>query len=368
MASTTFTSGTVVTKDWLNGVNQVAYGASAQTPDNLFWPDLNSNTQMHRMQGRLFILEGVEFTGNRSGTQSGFIPTSTQGANWAPRDSALFVASDQGRMMVTGFASNANMDLTGGEPTETIGVAGFVIGNQTGRSVWGLYSDVQYAGGLSGWGVEFAIKNVSGVDTTATPDFFASGACGVWLVAGGDPTYGGAATNPSNFAVGIGGSGGANATWNKGIIVFEDGLTRDGSGYATALEMSLKHRVLWRNGSNNIAFDIRSEVTSATGNVAMVASNNAVTMVGTGGATIGQFAHQTNGVNFLQVANGANGSPVTLTAAIGGTDTNLDLRFITQGTGVLRFGTHTGNADAPITGYITIKDSGGTTRKLAVIS
>jgi hypothetical protein len=36
--------------------------------------------------------------------------------------------------------------------------------------------------------------------------------------------------------------------------------------------------------------------------------------------------------------------------------------------GTLSFGTFTGNADAPVTGFITITDSGGTTRKLAVIA
>lgn len=330
------------------------------------WPDVTPATTILRMRDRLFVNGGAAFTGNRSGTQSGFVPTSAQGANWASRDSLLFAASDRGLMAVTGFASNANMDLTPGEPTETIGVSGFVIGNKADRSVWGLYSDVQYEGGISGWGAEFAIKNRSGVDSTATPYLFVSGACGLWLVAGGDPSYGGAPTNPSNFAVGIGSSGGANCTWNKGIVFFQEGLTRDGSGYATAIEMALKDRIVWRMPGNFVGFDIRSEVSSSTGNVAIVASNNAVTMVGTGGATIGQFAHQASGVNFLQFYNGAAGAPAAVAAA--GADADVDLRLIPKGTGVLRFGTHTGSADAPISGYITIKDSGGAVRKLAVIS
>jgi hypothetical protein len=39
-----------------------------------------------------------------------------------------------------------------------------------------------------------------------------------------------------------------------------------------------------------------------------------------------------------------------------------------KGTGNVRFGTFTVNADTAITGYITIKDAGGTTRKLATIA
>jgi hypothetical protein len=42
--------------------------------------------------------------------------------------------------------------------------------------------------------------------------------------------------------------------------------------------------------------------------------------------------------------------------------------FITKGTGNVRFGTHSAIAAETVTGYITIKDSAGNTRKLAVLS
>lgn len=47
---------------------------------------------------------------------------------------------------------------------------------------------------------------------------------------------------------------------------------------------------------------------------------------------------------------------------------NADLAISPKGTGFIRMGTHTTNADAPITGYIGIRDQGGVFRKLAVIS
>jgi parallel beta-helix repeat protein len=47
---------------------------------------------------------------------------------------------------------------------------------------------------------------------------------------------------------------------------------------------------------------------------------------------------------------------------------NVDLALVPKGTGAVRFGTLTANADAAVTGYITVKDAGGTTRKLAVIT
>lgn len=53
--------------------------------------------------------------------------------------------------------------------------------------------------------------------------------------------------------------------------------------------------------------------------------------------------------------------------SVDGTDTNIDLALTPKGTGNVRFGTRTASADAAITGYIEIKDSGGTIRRLAVI-
>jgi hypothetical protein len=50
-----------------------------------------------------------------------------------------------------------------------------------------------------------------------------------------------------------------------------------------------------------------------------------------------------------------------------GTDTNIDLGLTPKGTGLLRFGTRTASSDVAVTGYIEIKDSGGTIRRLAVV-
>ena len=81
-----------------------------------------------------------------------------------------------------------------------------------------------------------------------------------------------------------------------------------------------------------------------------------------------QFAvgYTASAVNITKVSGGSTGNPVTY--GTDGSDTNIDIALTPKGTGNVRFGALTANADAPITGYITIKDSGGTTRKLAVIA
>ena len=66
---------------------------------------------------------------------------------------------------------------------------------------------------------------------------------------------------------------------------------------------------------------------------------------------------------------GVAGSSVNITAESLGTGaSNLDVVITPKGTGAVKFGTHSAIAAETVTGYITIKDAGGTTRKLAVIS
>ncbi len=71
-------------------------------------------------------------------------------------------------------------------------------------------------------------------------------------------------------------------------------------------------------------------------------------------------------VNSLEVVNAPTGSGPVVGAI--GSDTDIDLNFTPKGSGLVKFGTHTGLGGETVTGYITVKDSGGTPRKLAVVS
>jgi hypothetical protein len=74
-------------------------------------------------------------------------------------------------------------------------------------------------------------------------------------------------------------------------------------------------------------------------------------------------AGSTSSVNRIEITPTVTGSAPILSA--GGTDTNIDLALTPKGTGVVQFGTYTAGVLTP-TGYVTIKDSGGTTRRLLV--
>jgi hypothetical protein len=81
-----------------------------------------------------------------------------------------------------------------------------------------------------------------------------------------------------------------------------------------------------------------------------------------GATTTVRVPHVASAVNVLELKGSAAGVPVDIEA--GGTDANVDLRFVPRGTGRVRFGTHTGSADVACNGYIEIRDAGGTLRRL----
>lgn len=68
-------------------------------------------------------------------------------------------------------------------------------------------------------------------------------------------------------------------------------------------------------------------------------------------------------VNYINVQGAATGTSPSILAA--GTDANINIKLTPQGTGVLQFGTYTAGILAQ-TGYITITDAGGTSRRLLV--
>jgi hypothetical protein len=86
------------------------------------------------------------------------------------------------------------------------------------------------------------------------------------------------------------------------------------------------------------------------------------------GSSIGTYqfvvAHTTSAVNYVQVTGATTASKVVAISAQG-SDTDVTLSLAPKGAGTIRFGTHTAGVLTP-TGYITITDSGGTSRRLLV--
>ena len=89
----------------------------------------------------------------------------------------------------------------------------------------------------------------------------------------------------------------------------------------------------------------------------------------TNAQTLRVYRTWTNSTNYERVALQTGSGYGQLAVESAGTGTaNMDLALTPAGTGNLKFGTHSAIGAETVTGYITIKDSGGTTRKLAVVS
>jgi hypothetical protein len=74
------------------------------------------------------------------------------------------------------------------------------------------------------------------------------------------------------------------------------------------------------------------------------------------------FTDDSNRENIAIVGN-------AITVETAGTGANdIDLALTPAGTGLIKFGAHTTLGGETVSGYIEIKDSGGTTRKVAIVT
>lgn len=96
-----------------------------------------------------------------------------------------------------------------------------------------------------------------------------------------------------------------------------------------------------------------------------VAGFTYVTSLNNGNAATEVFiSHHAGGnANYIGLQGSSAGSPSVI--YVDGSDANIDLKVQPKGTGLVKFGSYTAGA-CTVGGYIQIKDSGGTTRKLAV--
>lgn len=69
-------------------------------------------------------------------------------------------------------------------------------------------------------------------------------------------------------------------------------------------------------------------------------------------------------INHITAKGGAGGTSTAPSLSAEGTTTDIDFRIIPKGAGMLRVGTYTAGSDVTSNGYVSIKTSDGTVRKL----
>jgi len=113
--------------------------------------------------------------------------------------------------------------------------------------------------------------------------------------------------------------------------------------------------------SQHLWYDQNGTVRGELGN-----ADGAWSVGGVRGAESLRVLPTTSAVNYL-VARGAIATEEP-SLEVAGADTDIDLRLLPKGTAYVRFGTHAGLAGETVSGYITIKDAGGTLRKIGVVT
>lgn len=414
-------------------------GAHAIVPDvRGFFADEGAGANIHRFRDRALIGDASEYTGNRLGSSGyGSSWITDHAASWIVKNSFFAVSTEDGNAGIG--ILGASRTAPGIAPTLTnCGVAGLTLNEGTATFGRAFYAEAMHKSlGGATVGMEIQVGNYTAeVPIANAYSMGSSKVNGLYIGAegGGGYTTGDADTpiTPASTVAGaaIDISGGSlNAAyqkWTTGIVFRSGALTRDGSGFATAMSMAQKDRLQWEATTTVHGASIWSEVTNDTQQVGMKFENRRVKLLGyndrilidtlddSGGAGavnypliknsrtgvpsvigiegadantfldlytkgIGTIRFQSHGgtsehlrvtpgaslaTDFLTVAGSAGLGGATLGS--GGVSANIDVFVSPKGTGVLRFGTFTGSADVACNGYVTIKDSAGTLRKIMI--
>jgi len=279
-------------------------------------------------------------------------------------------------------------------------------GVQATASTTVQYSGATIAAGGTGYAVSDVLTLVGGSGTTTVRvTTVSAGAVTAVTYNSGGGGYTSTPTNPTSTTGGTGSGCTLNVTWAIDTIT----IINAGSGYVEQPTMTFSGG----GGSGAAAYatvgsastikflGANSNIQNATGNalqfqeggvatpVAVVIKNAAsaqmyssgtnsnflVSSNGTGYVSFQtstlsleqmRVSHTASAVNYVQVTGGASGSPGTVTISAQGSSTDVDMALTPRGAGVIKFGTYTVSSLLPVAGYITIKDSGGTTRRLLV--
>jgi len=323
---------------------------------------------IHRFADRVFM-------GEAAGKFYGDSLTSDSGTSWFQKPGypaylginagVLYTNNDRTKYGIVSAVRTSN-----NASSQVIGFGSAVVNDTASANAWGFIAEIQHETGSSSIGLEIGAKNSSAVVTNAkTPYTNAGGVFGLWAAGGGDNAFGPVSTQPSNTALVVLKN---SQPWKRGIVFTSDGIDgTDGSAVSVtngvAINLARRHLIQWNDPTNDVmGASITSTVTTSASSVQMVMADAQIQFLGPASVDAFYITAVASAVNFPSVRSAIAGAPVRLEA--NGTDANIDIWINPKGTGVLRVGTWTSNADAAVNGYVTIKDSAGSTRKLATIA
>jgi len=293
------------------------------------------------------VITAVSITNNGVYTVAPSIPASVTGGTGT---GATFNAS---------FGINSNFSIgTAGSGYVEQPTVSFSGGGGSGAAAFATIGSATSLKSLN----DMAVNLPSGPVLSMTDSSIASGAGAYLNLSNGSSSNAiqraaGTATNIGIFWLSKGTSGHSFGTNNStSTIQFVASHTASAVNYVQVTGNSTTNApILSSQGSDtNIGFRTYSK---GTGSISFWTAG--------GSSRQFQVSHATGTVVNYATATGsiAGASPVF---GVEGTDTDIDLTLTPKGAGNVRFGTYTASALLAVAGYITIKDSGGTTRRLLV--
>ena len=168
----------------------------------------------------------------------------------------------------------------------------------------------------------------------------------------------------------LGGSGASLSLYSNGggnIILGTNGLSNTIQMRVTHTASSVNYiQVTGAATTGSVA--LSTQGSDANVNLNLIAKGTGVIRFYTAAASSEQFriTHTAGTIVNYATATGAIAGAGAI-FGVAGTDADIDLNLTPKGAGAVRFGTYTATVTA-VAGYILIKDAGGTTRKLAVLT
>jgi hypothetical protein len=272
---------------------------------------------------------------------------------------------------IAGFFASRSVSFPNANPS-CIGLQTNAVNDNATHATgaFGLYIEAHQESNVAGqgtYGTEIEVSSVRSSEIKATP--FSQGlTVGIQLGSGCglSGAFSGKTQVNCSAAIQIV----ANPTrWRSGIVFLNRSIEgTDGyTGNGTAIAMSGGHMIEWYNASSQITGRLWTQPNLSASDACEVKFTSDGIQCLAKGQVAGYIQNPSGTMaNWWTLAGSETGSPVSLQAT--GADTNVDMWIQTKGTGVVRYGTHAAVTTETLSGFITIKDSAGNTRKLAVIS
>lgn len=251
-----------------------------------------------------------------------------------------------------------------------IGMFGMAINDNLtlGTSAWAFYGEAHRMNDAVGGarGMELDVSSwapLGEIDPfphqqTLTSCLQLGAGCGLDAVVGGVQNDIGCViqvvNNPMRFKKGF--------VFGKQSLVGTDGV----SGYGVAMALSSFQGIDWFNTTGSLVGRIAGTNVDSTNKTELRFAALGLQVLGESGQSLAYVFNIAAAVSYPTLSAGVAGNPSIFGCE--GAAADIDLQIAPKGAGVVRFGVRSAIAAEIVTGYITIKDASGVSRKLAVVS